>query len=500
VSVRDKAVKALQNPHVYLALWALAFSFLAVLLFSTSTSPVYPLANADFINLDSNFFLYEASLWLKGQTPYLDFFDHKGLYHLAINALALLLGGRYALFALQILFGFVGVYFLFLAIHLLTGERKSLFLLAGFLYLSLYAMGSSGNVEGEWVLPYVSLAYYYYLKGMKTSSPWGFRIASFFAGIEVGCSLNSRPLDGIWGGVIAVSFFVYALRKKIGIELLYDALIAIFALGFVYALILPFAIQGGYLQAMMKAIFVDSFSYASSGAWNEGRWLNRLLIALVYALGVLFFLYQKKKGDFDIALFFFVSASIAAPLYFIFARFTTYYWSGYTFYILNLVYAVSLLPLFGKAKKIAWACPLLSFWATFALVWSISLTSLYYTVGFRNFSYDSSKTTASFVLSIDEKERTKKGNVFALDCDAALYTIGGITTNEKYLVNQSNWASFVPGVKAELERYLSSPENPHYLLVNENDPITMTNFSAMIEANYRFSRRSENNIALYLSK
>jgi hypothetical protein len=251
---------------------------------------------------------------------------------------------------------------------------------------------------------------------------------------------------------------------------------------------------------MMEAIFVDSFSYASSSAWNRGRWLNRLLIVLVYALGVLFFLYQKKKGDFDIALFFFVSASIAAPLYFIFARFTTYYWSGYTFYILNLVYAVSLLPLLGKAKKLSWASPLLYFWVTFVLVWSISLTSLYYTVGFRDFSYSSSMTTASFVRSIDEKERTKKGNVFALDCDAALYTIGGITTNEKYLVNQSNWATFVPGVKEELERYLSSPEKPHYLFVNENDPSTWSNFSAIIEANYSYSRRSDSGIALYLSK
>jgi hypothetical protein len=500
VNVRDKVLKLLHNPRVYLALWASAFSFFAVLLFSTSTSFLYPLTNADFINLDSNFFLYEANLWLQGQTPYLDFFDHKGLYHLAINALALLLGGRYALFVLQVLFGFVGVYFLFLAIRLLSGERKSLFLLTGFLYLSLYAMGSSGNVEGEWVLPYVSLAYYFYLKGMQKSSPWAFRLASFFAGVEVGCSLNSRPLDGIWGGVIAVSFFVYALRKKIGWELLYDALFAILGLGLVYALILPFAIQGGYLQAMMEAIFVDSFSYASSSAWNRGRWLNRLLIVLVYALGVLFFLYQKKKGDFDIALFFFVSASIAAPLYFIFARFTTYYWSGYTFYILNLVYAVSLLPLLGKAKKLSWASPLLYFWVTFVLVWSISLTSLYYTVGFRDFSYSSSMTTASFVRSIDEKERTKKGNVFALDCDAALYTIGGITTNEKYLVNQSNWATFVPGVKEELERYLSSPEKPHYLFVNENDPSTWSNFSAIIEANYSYSRRSDSGIALYLSK
>lgn len=490
----------IKKPRVILGVLAFLFAFFSVLLFSTSTSPLYPLSNADFINLDSNFFLYEASLWIRGETPYLDFFDHKGLYHLAINALALLLGGRYMLFTLQILFGFVGVLFLFFAIELLSGEKKELFLLAGFLYLSLYAMGSSGNVEGEWVLPYVSLAFYFYLKGMKKGGRAPFRIASFFAGIEVGCSLNSRPLDAIWGGVLAVSFFVYALRHKIGWEILYDALFAILGLAIPYALILPFAIAQGYLEPMMVAIFSDSFSYVTHQAWEKSRWLNRLLILLVYLLGVFFYLVEKKRGDKDVALFFFLISSIAAPLYFLFARFTTYYWSGYTFYILNLVYALALLPLIPGKKERSWSKIVLSFWALFASVWSIALISLYYTSGFGNFSYNSSKEIADFIMtSIPQEEREKKGNVFAIDCDAAVYTIGGITTNEKYLVNQSNWASFVPGVHSELADYLSSANKPHYLLVSKDEE-TWVNFADIISPNYEKTALETAAFSLYLSK
>jgi len=490
----------IKKPRVMLSLLAFLFAFLSVLFFSTSTSPLYPLNNADFINLDSNLFLYEANLWIHGETPYLDFFDHKGLYHLAINALALLLGGRYMLFFLQILFGFVGVLFLFFAIELLAGEKKDLFLLAGFLYLSLYAMGSSGNVEGEWVLPYVSLAYYYYLKGMKKGGLAPFRIASFFAGIEVGCSLNSRPLDAIWGGVIAVSFFVYALRRKAGWEIVFDALAAILGLAIPFALILPFAFAQGYCGPMMVAIYSDSFSYVTHQAWEKSRWLNRLLILLVYLLGVAFYLIEKKKGDKGTALFFFLSASIAAPLYFLFARFTTYYWSGYTFYILNLVYAVSLFPLIKGRKERSWAKIIMGFWALFASVWSITLVSLYYTSGFGNFSYASSKEIADFIsTNISEDERQKKGNVFAIDCDAAVYTIGGITTTEKYLVNQSNWASFVPDVRSELLRYLSSADKPRYLLVG-NDEETWANFGDIISPNYEATTLKTTAFSLYLSK
>ena len=405
------------------------------------------------------------------------------------------------LFALQVLFGFVGVYFLFLAVEVLSGERKELILLAGILYLSLYAMGSGGNTEGEWLLPFVSLSYYFYVKGMKKGGKPSFRLASFFAGIEVGCSLNSRPLDGIWGGVIAVAFFVYALRKKLGWELLFDALFALAGLALIYALILPFAIAGGYFEAMMKAIFTDSFAYTQRSDWQLARWHNRLLIVGVYLLGVLFYGIERKRGDRQIALFFFVSASLATPLYFLVARFTTYYWSGYPFYILNLIYAVSLLDPWGRKHPHSWVKPLLGLWALFATTWSVTIVSLYYTVGINDFSYASAKMSADFVLKeIPEEERMKKGNVFALDLDAGLYLVGGITTNEKYLVNQSNWAVFLPEVKDEVARYLASPERPHYLLVNLNEPLTEDNFGSVITEYYTFAVSSPNQIGLYLSK
>jgi hypothetical protein len=474
----------MKHPHLFSGILALFFAFFACFLFSSSTSFLFPKINVDSLNLDSNFFYYLASLWLKGETPYLDFFDHKGLYHLAINALAILMGGRYALFALQVVFGSVALFALFESLALFAPKRHDLLFLAGLIYCGLYAMGSSGNTEGEWVLPYVSLAYYAYLRAIKTGKKGFFCLGSFFAGLEVGCALNSRPLDGIWGGALIVSFSVYILRQHWAKELFFNALYALLGLAIPYALILPFAFKGGYAEAMFVSIFEDSWAYISSPLEAQLTWFNRVLTLAVYGLGVALYFYERKKGDPLLGEFFFVSSSIAATLYFVFARYTTYYWSGYTFYILNLLYGVSLLPDFRKTKKHSWSLPLSGLWLALVLVWSTSLTTLYYTVGFQHFSYAETSAVEKAVLSIPEEKRHTKGAVYAIDCDAAVYTIGGIVTQNKYVVNQGEWSRFMPEVKEEMNRYFASSDHPEYVLLGERYDYTEGIYGDLVRTYY----------------
>ena len=53
---------------------------------SVSTSPLYGnLYLYDNIDIDSNFFMLAGKLITEGKTPYIDFFDHKGLYVFYIN-------------------------------------------------------------------------------------------------------------------------------------------------------------------------------------------------------------------------------------------------------------------------------------------------------------------------------------------------------------------------------------------------------------------------------
>lgn len=480
---KERFDKIKEKSPLYLE--ALLFSFCACFFFSTSTSPLYLSSNADYINLDSNFFLYEASAWLKGQVPYLDFFDHKGLFHVAIDAFGLLLGGRIGVFCLQILAGFLGLIFLFKTIEALAPKRNELLLLAGVLYFALYTISPCGNSEGEWMLPFVSAFFYFFVRGMKEESRKGIRLACFFAGLEVGFALNSRPLDALWGGVGVIAYFVYYLKKKWGIELLYDALLAIGGLLIPFVLFWPDAFIKGYAEVMFRSIFVDGFSYVPKGASGEVEvWINRGIILVVLAAEVFFYRYEKKKGDPAIALPFLIVSLLSSLLYLLVARYYSYYWSGYTFYILDGVYALSLIPPLGEKKlllpKIAW--PTLGSLVT---LWALALVSLYYTVGLNDFSAKQARNVEAAVLRIPEKERQSPGHVYALDCDPKVYTIGGFISQEKYFANQSWWSTFKSGVKDEVRAYLSSETKPRYVLVSEAKSWTKENFGDVIEKFYQ---------------
>lgn len=456
------------HPRIADICWALGVAFLACFFSSTSTSPLYPATNIDFINTDSNFFLYEASLWLKGYRPYLDFYDHKGLYHLALNGLGLLLGGRYGLFFLQVLFGTTALYFLFQSLREIGAGALTEHLLSSFLYCALYCMGASGNTEGEWVLPLVSLSFYFYSKGIVHSNNHDLVFGSLCAGIEIALSLNSRPLDALWGGAAALSYFVYYLREKRDRSLLFAVLAGLLGILVPSAVFLLVAYCGGYLPAMMQSIFLDSERYLAYPLVSM-RAFNWVLIALVYLLGVFLFLWQWRHNDKSLALFYFISATLAAILYALVARYTTYYWSGYTFYILNLVYAVSSVPPLGK-KKVRLNLVLTGLWCFVWVGWNSILIPLYYTTGFEDFSYQKSlqvKRVLSDGSLIPQTDLQTPGKVFGIDVDAGIYLLSGVTTTEKYCVNQTWWSRFKPEVKTEIVDYLSSAERPQWVLLKE---------------------------------
>ena len=479
-------VKTALHSHLNWSLLILAFLFalLSCLLFSTSTSPLYPANNADLIALDSNLFLYEAKLWLQGKTPYLDFYDHKGLYHVAIDVIGIsLFGGRYGVFFLQILFDTASLYGLFMTFALFRKDGM-IPLLSGIFFLFFYAMGAGGNNEAEWILPFVSWAFYAETRAIIEGRLLYFRLGAFLAGLEMGFSLNSRPLDGLWGGAILIAYFVYYLVHKSGIELLYEALFVLLGCGIPFAIFLPIASSGGYLNLMFTSIFVDSLAYVKYDSEPLMRWLNRLLLLAFFAMALLLYLFEKKNGSKDIASFYFVSADVALVLYFVVARYTSYYWSGYTFFLLNAGYALSLCPSFFKGHP--WTQKALySTISSFVVIWFTILVSLYYTVGWHSFSYSSSKKIQEAVVSlIDEDERTTPGKVYAIDCDAALYTDGNIVVNNRYFVNQSHWAEFHPEAKASVDDYLSSSSRPDYVIFNRRDEITEANFGTIVRLYY----------------
>lgn len=494
-----------RHPWLFDLLVAFVFAVLVCLFSSTATSPLYPAENYDYINLDSNFFLYFAEMVLyHGKTPYLDIYDHKGMGHIFVDMVGLFLGqgSRYGVWALEILFTFVSVLFLLRSVRLLFGDQLRFRLFALAFYAPLVAMAAMGNSEGEWILPFVTFALYFYLQGYIENRRSAFFLGSLFSGIEVGLALNSRPLDALWGGCFVVFYFVYYLQKQKNWDLLWNVLGAILGCGVIFSFFIAVAFKDGYLGVMYEAIYVQSWAYLQKQIPLLSIWLNRLLIAAILASVIVFYLRERKvfQNQKTLNQFFLIVGLISSVLYFVIARFTSYYYSGYTFYILGLAYYLSSFkPLLNHPRVTALKTASLTLTAL-EVVWCAALVGGYYGSGLADFSYQKSKDIETTILhTIPASDRQSEGKVFALNCDAMVYRVGGIVAKERYCINQTWWAYDNPGVIPEVKDYLSGNDKPKWLLVSTN-PETLESYGDVVETYYQPTATANEEFVIYLRK
>ena len=137
-----------------------------LLLFSYSTSPL----TADCTSSDSTFFMLVGKGMTKGYMPYRDFFDMKGPYLFFIEYIGQLISyGRNGIFAVQILFMFITLYF-FDKSYRLVMKKENLFLeivMLGTMLVLGCGTIQEGNLCEEINMPFLSVCLYmalYYFK------------------------------------------------------------------------------------------------------------------------------------------------------------------------------------------------------------------------------------------------------------------------------------------------------------------------------------------------
>jgi hypothetical protein len=416
---------------------------------------------------------------------------------LAVDCLGILIGGRYGVWFLEIVYSFVAILFLLRTVRLISGNSARIYGLALAIFLILRATVGVGNLEGEWVLPFVSLFVFFDSKALVSSKKGYFLWGSFFMGLEVGLSMNSRPLDAIWGGAGAVYYLVYWLRHRKNWDLLFNVSMAILGCALPFAVIFPLALQGGYLSAMEEAIWVQGSSYTWRSDTPVTTWLCRSMI-FFYLLAVigLFILEQKKATQkTEIPIFFLVIAVTTSLIYLPVIRFYNYIWSGLSFYAVSLSY--SFLYLDKVCKKVSLSKTFMGFCLFAYLVWDACSTGCYYGNGLRDFSYASSEAIEDdVVMTIPLLDRETPGQVFALNCDAAVYLDGGITATERFYCSQSWWNVDNSEVNREVRSYLISSSRPKWLLASTDDA-THEDYGDLIAAYYRTTNVKNSHFEIY---
>ena len=270
-------------------LLAVFFSLFA----SPAISPLYGVYEGSNFTYDPPLFKYEALAILNGQKPYIDLYDHKGIWHLGIYVLAMLISKQYGLFILEIISGTITIYFYIETVKVLTSSLTQRFTAIFFFGIIRFLVGQGATI-GMWLLPFISIYLYFYLKAIKEDKENLFIYGSISLGLAVSFALNSRPVDMayVWGGVFYI--LIYSIKEKKFSLLVKNAVAAFISFIIPVIVITIIAVANGFFNEMLEAIFLENFRYVSRSdeLLIEGivfRILSAILLALsfVYSIRIL---------------------------------------------------------------------------------------------------------------------------------------------------------------------------------------------------------------------
>ncbi|MBE8951090.1 MAG: hypothetical protein SR3Q1_10950 [Quinella sp. 3Q1] len=168
-------------------------SFLFLLIFSTSTSPLY-----DSWGDDSAIFQAVGRGWAEGLLPYVDLFENKGPLIFLIDAIGYSIAPRVGIFLLQIPAMYLSFLLAWRSLGIfLSGKMKLAAAIFMFMHYAIYTL--DGNRTEEWSMPFLMAATYFFLRGLKAEKFSCPPLYGFIYGLGFGtCVLlrttNAAPL------------------------------------------------------------------------------------------------------------------------------------------------------------------------------------------------------------------------------------------------------------------------------------------------------------------
>ena len=265
-------MKRLRNQRIPYALLLLFTSFVFLLLFSCSTSPLYPYDNGT----DASFFRLVGQGMNHGFLPYRDFFDMKGPVFFFVEALAQSIWeGRYGIFLIQVVNLFLSLLLADRTIDEIAGKtqgwKRFLALLPS---LTLTALTfENGNGTEEFSLLPLFLCLYLAVRTIcrqRENTPLVHRplfalIYGFCFGLLAFIRINNAALIC----AIVFVFLLWMIRDRQWLPILKNA--GMFLVGLVLAS-LPFCLYygaKGLLGEMLECVFSFGFLYASEDGFAE---------------------------------------------------------------------------------------------------------------------------------------------------------------------------------------------------------------------------------------
>ena len=416
--------------------------------------------------------MYDAKAILAGKRPYLDVFDHKGLYHLGVNILGLLISETFGLLILETIFGGIALFTLIKILEKMEFSFIEKAVAIGF-FATLRLVIGGGNTIGIWLLPFATAYLYFYVAAIKDHKENYLYIGSFFIGVTMALALNSRPLDAIYafGGMIWL--FVYCLKEHKMKLFWLNAIVAFLFFLLVSDIFAIIAVSGNFFVEMAEATILENFIYIGrTKDFPLDQVFFRVGAGILVILSFVFERLEKKWGaDSTFKNFLFIVAlSVFIPCIFL-GRYLSYLLCGLSFASIWLAYFLRSIPK-GKVAFIVKTSLASIFFIGIILLGSLTST-LYYTSGVGDFSYSLNQMDeAALKETIPEEDRDGE-KVFALDCSCAVYLSLDVISEERFYANQSWWALDNDTVISEVITFIETKE-PKWLIVAKEEETKKT--------------------------
>ena len=270
-----------------------------VLLFSYSTSPLYPYTV--FTSNDSSQFLTMGRAWYFGKIPYRDMFDHKGPFIFFVDMLGYALTGGKSQNGVA-LFQFIFMCFTTMSFYMISQIGKKdvkLGVIAVILSLILIRNNTlEGNYVEEYCLPFLGWSTYFALSFLHSPMEKHDFKKTFLYGFTLGICFLTRITNFAPVSFFILAIVIHVIRNKQFKNLLENAFS--FILGSLAA-VLPFCIYF-YQKGCLSDMFYASFTFNVEYATTLQSWLfspdkkSLIVIANVYFLSYIILLAAVFAG------------------------------------------------------------------------------------------------------------------------------------------------------------------------------------------------------------
>lgn len=407
----------LKHPRLSTIIACALLSMVVVLIACSLASFLYPnIAMQPYYNDPATFVIMGKEM-TAGKTPYVEIFDHKGLYIFYITFLYAYLGKFWIFLFMSICITVSLVFFVFALKELELSNRT--IVVGAMFFMGLYIFFAQFPGDADLIVTVGMLMLYFYIKGYKRNNDTYHLIACILAGVSAGIAMNIRPSDAMLGFAFMVFYLVKRIMEKKIAIMLRDAALCLVALAITALPAYIHAYTGHFLSEMVDAVFLSNFKYLGSASDKNVVlvWLSRLIVFSVFGGLIILWLFKLKEYKFEETLFVVIISGILLVIQFAIALFAHYLISVSGFISLALVITISKYHLLDEEKKSA--KPI-----TYAMLGVFCLSLLFNPALYLSHLSRDKADIAYIKETISEEDR--KGHTFLFSVYPGLYLNTGI--------------------------------------------------------------------------